>query len=129
MRLRSTRSLSLIEVLISIGIVSSAVVLLFQSFTAALTAARFSQNISLACFLAEEKLFEAEWAFRASPYLSLSQTGNAVIQATPFTWETSLSLQPHENVASMVCGISWPERGRQGNYTLSLYGTCMKKEQ
>lgn len=55
-----TKAFSLVEVVITVGIISCAVILILRSFTAVIAATKLSQNISRACLLAENRLFWVE---------------------------------------------------------------------
>jgi type II secretory pathway pseudopilin PulG len=57
---RNGAAFSLIEVLVSIALLSTAIVFIFRAFNTSLSAARLSRNISLTCFVIEQKIWEIE---------------------------------------------------------------------
>ncbi|MFA4843036.1 MAG: prepilin-type N-terminal cleavage/methylation domain-containing protein, partial [Candidatus Omnitrophota bacterium] len=54
------KGLTLLEVLITVAILAGAIVFVFRGFLTALSATKFSQNVTLACLLAEDKIWKAE---------------------------------------------------------------------
>lgn len=54
------KSFSLIEVLVTLAILSTAVISIFRSFAASLYAVKLSQNITRASYLVEEKIWEID---------------------------------------------------------------------
>jgi type II secretion system protein I len=83
--LRSNRAFSLFEVLVTVAILSTAVIFLFRAFTTSLNAAKISQDIFVACLLAEERLFDIEEGIRNnSP--TLEEEGGIAIHNKEFNW-------------------------------------------
>lgn len=78
---RSDKAFSLLEVVVTVAIVSLALVFVLRGFSVILSSARLSQDITLACLLAEEKIWEVENG------LATSGSRSQEIQARQFGWE------------------------------------------
>ncbi|MFH1191309.1 MAG: prepilin-type N-terminal cleavage/methylation domain-containing protein, partial [Candidatus Omnitrophota bacterium] len=53
----SKRGFSLAEVLITMAILVTGIVFVFRAFVTSMSSAKFSQNITMACLLAENKIW------------------------------------------------------------------------
>lgn len=88
---KSNKAFSLLEVLITVAILSTAIVFVFRAFTTVLSSVRFSQNITLACLLAEDKLWEIEEKQKQSQDPIGSESGTEKIQNQDFLWSYTTS--------------------------------------
>lgn len=80
----SDDAFSLIELLIAAAILSTAAIFIFRSFSTALSAVRLSQNITLAGYLAEGKLWEIEQAYLSGKTLPSPQADR--LENINFKW-------------------------------------------
>ena len=85
-----------------------------------LAAARFSQNISTACFLAELKLWEAELKAKNTT-ASLAQSGTEVINGKEFAWSYQSKEAENSRLLRIDLKTSWDEKIREQKYSLDLF--------
>ena len=116
---KKSKSFSLIEILITIAILSSAVVFIYRAFTASLSAARFSQNMTLASFLAEDKLWEIEESQR-NKFTPPATKGEAILGNRKFTWDYEISKTDDPALTQLEFNISWPEK-RTNEYIMNFF--------
>ena len=115
-RLSRRNAFTLIEVLIASAILATAIVFIFRSFNVMTTAVKFSQNISLACFLIEDKLWEIEDKQKDRLELQEAASGEEEIQGQKFKWEYTLAdIESSGSVKlkSLDFKVSWPENARK----------------
>jgi len=115
-RLSRRNAFTLIEVLIASAILATAIVFIFRSFNVMTTAVKFSQNISLACFLIEDKLWEIEDKQKDRLELQEAASGEEEIQGQKFKWEYMLAdIESSGSVKlkSLDFKVSWPENARK----------------
>ena len=123
---RSDKAFSLVEVLITVAILSSAVVFIFRGFTASLQAAKLSQNITLACLLAEDRLWELE--LRQQSKLRLPDSSEPILlQNQEFNWVYEIKDADYPNLKELVLTVSWQE-SRRKNYALSFLTYLLQNE-
>ena len=124
MRSRSSSSFSLIEVLIAIAILSTSIIFIFRSFTTALAATRLSQNITVACFLAQDKMWEIEEALRGGG--EFEEAGIQKINERDFEWEAEIDTFGAGDLKPLIFSVKWQERSREKKYSLG-FTTCVFK--
>lgn len=114
MILKSSRSFSLLEVVITVAILSTALVFIFRSFTTMLSSVKISQNITLACWLAEDKFWEIEQGLKSKAEF-LDSTGQETIQGTDFKWNYTIEPQQYEsiNFTKLELTVTWQENNKR----------------
>lgn len=120
MQLKSNRAFSLIEVIITVAILSSAIVFIFRAFTALLSYAKLSRDITVACYLAEDKLWQVQqrWTDLKSP---LEPSGRELIQEQTFSWNYNTE-EIQESLTKLTLTVSWKESiNRQEEYSFDTY--------
>ncbi|MBI5873948.1 MAG: prepilin-type N-terminal cleavage/methylation domain-containing protein [Candidatus Omnitrophica bacterium] len=121
MKLRSNKAFSLLEVLIAAGILATVVVFVFRSFSAALSATRLSQNMSLACMLVQAKVWEIESGVQALPF------GSETIQNKIFNWKYEFRDTDVPGLRQLSLTVSWKESAREKEYTLDFLTYMLEK--
>ena len=124
MLLKSNKGFTLIEVLISTGLVAASIIFIFGAFTASLTSAQLSEDITLACYAAEEKI----WEVIQTQKTRLSSSGGEII--TPkkkFTWSYTISKTDDPALKKLDFAISWP-RMRQGEQRMEFSTLLLANE-
>ena len=86
---RLNRGFTLIEVLITIAILSTAIIFVFRSFATLLAAQKTSQALILGTFLAEEKIWEAKTEQKKSLQPLEYREGLQELQGEQFNWDSS----------------------------------------
>ena len=114
------RGFTLIEVLITVGILSTAIVFLLRSFTASIAAGKFSQDITLGCYLAEEKLWEIETAFKIVG-MAMPEVKEVEIQNRKFNWKfATADTAPPSDLKALKLEVFWKENMREKEYTMDF---------
>ena len=113
------KAFSLIEVLITVAILATAVIFLFRSFGSSLAAARFSQDITLATYSSENKLWEIEQVNLLGKNFALS--GTEKIQNKDFNWNYIIEIDPNNpNLKQLNFVISWKEKAKVKEYSMEF---------
>lgn len=128
MQSRFNKAFSLVEVLITVGILSTAITFIFRSFTASLNSAKFSQNITLACYLAESKLFEIEQKQKNSLPPIENEEGSQDLQGKKFNWSYEIEQTEDPNLIKLEFNVSWQEGVREKEYVLSFSTYLLPKK-
>lgn len=122
MRLKSNkriRAFTLLEVLITVAILSCAIIFIFQSYAASLSAMRLSEDISLACYLAEDKLI---WIEEASRYgLPLEGAGSYSGQNRDFQWRQEILDTDNHDLKELKLVVSWRENTKRKEYSTEFF--------
>lgn len=111
---------TLLEVLIALAILSTAIVFIFRSFTASLSSVKFSQNITLACYFTENKIWELEEEQKAKAGPLESQQGSQKLQGKDFKWAYQAKRLGSSNLVQLEFIISWQESLREKEYALEF---------
>lgn len=122
MLLKSNKAFSLLEVIISVAILSTAIVFIFRAFTMVLASVRFSQNITLACFLAEDKLWRLENKF---PLTDTSQ--EETLRNIKFEYNHELTKTDTPELKQLKFTVSWIEK-RENPYAIEFFTYLYEKE-
>lgn len=125
MLLKSNRSFSLIEVLITVGILSSAIIFVFRSFTASLIAVNFSQNTSLACYLSENKIWEISQAYKNNLDV-IPGSGNETVANKNFEWQYELLETDFSDIEQFQFAVSWARGNKKQNYRIEFLTYFLK---
>lgn len=125
MKFRLSKSFTLLEVLIAVAVLSTVIIFIFRSFAASLASTRFAQDISLACYLAEEKLWEIEEAYAAGS--KLAESGAQEIQNKNFNWRYEILDIGNPDLKELQLTVSWKENVREKEYLLEFLTYLMPK--
>ena len=117
---KSNKAFTLLEVLIALAILSTAIVFIFRSFTSSLSSAKFSQDITLACFFAESKIWELQEEQRIKSEPLAGQQGIEKIQGKDFKWSYQAKKIGSANLIDLEFIISWQENLREKEYSLEF---------
>ena len=121
---KSNKGFTLLEVLITVAILSSAVIFIFRAFGAVLNSAKFSQNISSACYLAENKIWEIRHRRAAPPKKETAAEEYSTKQRFNWRWENG-DLE-NLGLSLLKFNVSWKERMREKDYEISLSSYLLK---
>lgn len=123
MESKSNRAFSLLEVIITVAILSTAIVFVFRAFTTVLSSVRFSQNINQACFFAEDQLWKIENNF---PLTANPEEENT--PQTKFTYNYTLTDTDIPELKQLKLVVSWEEK-RKNPYSLEFFTYILTKNQ
>lgn len=117
-RISAQAGFTLIEVLITVAILSTSIIFLFRSFTVSLSSAKFSQDITLGCFLAEEKIWDVIYAYNHS--LKLPDPAKETLQNKDFNWTYSIADTDNDKIKELKFTVSWKENAREKAWPLEV---------
>ncbi len=111
--------LTLVEVLVTMAIITSGIVLVYNSFSACLNASAFSQRLSRACFFAEGKLWEIGQYQKKT--MAFTASGVENMDNQEFKWQVaSTGLEGFNKISNFNLNVSWKEKARD-RYSLDFY--------
>ena len=123
MELKSNKAFSLFEVMVAVAILSVALVFIFRSFTTVLTAVKLGRNLSLACWLAEGKMWEASLRAKGSAS-AFNLNSREKIQGVEFSSAISVEESEINSVPLKLLkgDVSWfQSHNKENNLTLFTY--------
>ncbi|MDD5505344.1 MAG: prepilin-type N-terminal cleavage/methylation domain-containing protein [Candidatus Omnitrophica bacterium] len=120
---KKSRGFTLIEIMISIAILSLGLIFVLQGLTHCLSILRISQNNLEASLLAEDKMAELEIAIKQEPdKLSKDTSGESRSGNIEFKWEIRLSPdQEYEELNEVKAAVYWREGRRTGSSVFNTY--------
>ena len=118
-----SRGFTLIEIMISVAILSFGLILILQGFTHSLNILRISENNLQATLLAEEKMAQLQIDAKNSEYGFLTDfNGESQIDNIEFRWQTSITPdEEHEDLNELLTIVSWKEGKRKGTVPVITY--------
>ena len=119
--MKSNRAFSLLEVIITVAVFSTALVFVLRAFTTVLFGAQLSQDMTLACWAAENKLWEIEQAISTGAAYP-DREGTQVIQDKEFRWDYELLPGSYVKLSELDLTISWRQHaGKEGKIDIATY--------
>jgi len=117
------KGFTLIEILISIAILSLGLILVLQGLTQCLNILRISQNNLETSLLAEEKMAEMEIAVKQDKEMfSKDTSGQSQSGNIEFNWHVRLSPDTqYEDLYEVLTTVNWTEGRRKGSSIFSSY--------
>ncbi|MFC1646230.1 hypothetical protein ACFL2Y_03525 [Candidatus Omnitrophota bacterium] len=118
----------LLEVTLTIAILSIGLVFVIRSLGMSMKVARSSFNYAQAINLADEKMFDLE--LEAQPYLQLEEPTHGLestsgegsfVDNERFNWKYSAKQLSDVNLGKVVLDIYWQEGKREGGFDLVTY--------
>lgn len=125
MALKSNKSFSLFEVIITVAIFTTTVVAILRSVTTVIASANIAGDTTLACFLAEDKFWEIEYRskYNKEPLIS---SGRQVFGAKDFNWNYETQDTESGHLKGLKLFVRWPENaGRE--YSIEFLSYMYKK--
>lgn len=122
------RGFTFIEVLIAVAVLSTAIIFVFRSFTSSIESSRFAQDISLAYYFLEDRLWDTEQDYlRMNDFpLSGKNTQETENEKGKFTWNYEIGDSPYEDLKLFNFGVSW-RRLKEKEHSLGML-TYLYKE-
>ena len=117
---QSLTGFTLLEVLITVAILSTAIIFIFRSYTASLSSSKFSQDITLACYLVEDKLWEIEQDYKNNPNPVTSGVETIEKQNKDFDCGYEILDTVIVGLKELKLTVSWKENIRENKYTLEF---------
>ena len=117
------KGFTLIEIMVSVSILSIGLIVILQGFTSSLNVLRVCQNNLEASLFAEEKMAELEINIKQDKEVFLKGL-TGIIQENNLEFQWSISLTPeteYEDLNKVLTTISWKEGKRKGINSLSTF--------
>ena len=114
-----SRAFSLVELVISIAILSVGIMAVLQALSFSARMSGLSCDIVNAVFLAEDKLRELE--FKENQGLSDKQSAGVKGKSGKFDWARTLVFEPKINLYKLRFNISWQAAIRKEELDLNTY--------
>jgi len=114
-RERRAAGFTLLEIILSLVIISSALLVSIRSFSLAVRAKTSIVNYEKAMFLADKKIFDTT----AQGVSGSRETGGFEPPFEMFSWRISSAAVSREEDTPVECSISWTERGLEKHITVS----------
>jgi Tfp pilus assembly protein PilE len=116
------KAISLLEVLVAVAIIATAITVVFNSFTASISVVRLSESITRACLLAGNSLWEIEQKYSDTAY-PLVACDDKKISCNYEITDTAI-----EGLKELKFSASWQQK-RKEKYSLdfSTYLLAQKK--
>ncbi|MBQ26985.1 MAG: hypothetical protein CMH81_02405 [Nitrospiraceae bacterium] len=119
MALKDNQGFTLLEVMISLAIFGMTATVLLGLRNWDIDTRMFSQNVTIATLLVQEKLVEAELAVDGPPAFGVS-TGDFGDRAPGFFWRQTVSATPLTiDVREVKARVSWGQGNEEENFVLS----------
>ncbi len=113
------RAFSLVELVISIAILSVGIMAVLQALSFSARMSGLSCDIINAVFLAEDKLQELE--FKEKQNLMDKQPAQVKDKSGKFDWASALTLQPKFNLYKLQFNVLWQAASRKEELVLNTY--------
>lgn len=110
---------SLLELMITVAILSIGIVVVLQAFSYASRMTGLSCDIINAVFLAEDKVQELE--FKEKQGLINKEPAEVKDKKDKFSWGYALSLEPDLNLYKLNFDITWQRANREEGLDLNTY--------
>jgi len=118
-----SKGFTLIEVMVSIAILSFGLILILQGFAYSANVLRISRNNLEATLLTEEKMAETEIMLKQTKDSLFSGfNGESKSNNIEFKWKTELTIdEEYEDLNKVLATISWKEGRRKGTVPIFTY--------
>jgi len=113
--MKKQKTISLIEVLITLAILTGGIVFVFRGFMTSLSAANLSQNIMLSCFLAEDRLWQIEEMKKQKTTPEISGLEILNMQNKEFSVKYEISQTSIAGLDKLNISVSWPKDKRSSH--------------
>jgi type II secretion system protein I len=100
----------LLELMVSLAILSTGLLTVTRSFISSLGASNYSQQYTLACTLAEEKLNELGQSTDLSEGTTQGSFEEPYLQ---FSWELEIKPSSNDSLKHVTITVIWKEKGKQ----------------
>ncbi len=126
---RLNKGFSLIEVLVAIAILSTAIIFIFRSFVTLLSSQKVSQDLILATFLAEEKIWEVKEEQKKSLKPLDYKEGSQELQGNQFNWNCSFVDLGQPGLVELELNVLLPGKSNVDRRTVNLLTYIPSKTQ
>lgn len=117
MRRRFSEGFTLLEVMIATAILSTAIVVIFGALKTIIFSTKFSQDLSFACFLLEERLSDIEIKYKINSATAVSDTATdkETRNAKEFTWSYKITPVDADGrqIKKVELLVKWPESNKR----------------
>jgi type II secretion system protein I len=112
---QSHKGFTLLEVLLSLSIISISLLVIINCFSQAVSAKKSVLNYTQAMFLADEKIAE----LKNGSLSEIAKQGNFDPPYEKFKWDIDAISTNYRNLAKVDLTVSWFQQGREKNIEVS----------
>ncbi len=113
---RDDRGFTLIEVLVSLVVVATALTILSQGFLAGGRASATAQRVTVAAMLADSKMAECEAGIQA---VNAAASGTFEPERPDYSWELQSETSTPQELLQVTITVTWEERGAKRSFALA----------
>jgi type II secretory pathway pseudopilin PulG len=118
--IKKRNAISLIEVLVTVAILSGGIVFIFRAFMTTLSAAKISQNIMLGCLLTEDRVWQIEQKRKKGVAQNNYSEEKTILQNREFNFKYEISDTDSSKLKKLTSVVSWP-RNKQAAYSMDFF--------
>ena len=106
------------EVIVSVAVLTTAIVFISRSFTSVVASTRLCQDIARACFLSEKKFWDIAYVQRKAGKPLEDDEGTE----GKFRWSyTAKPLADFNSLVTLHLRLAWKDKDKEAEYPLDLY--------
>ena len=125
--MKKRSAISLIEVLVTVAILSGGIVFIFRAFMTTLSAAKISQNIMLGCLLTEDRVWQLDQKREKGIAQDDYSEEKIILQNREFNFKYEVSGTDSSKLKKLTSVVSWP-KNRQSGYDMEFF-TYLKPDE
>ncbi len=114
--MRDKKGFMLLELMVSMAILSTGLLAVTRSFISSLGASDYSRQYTLACILTEEKLNELE---QSTDLFEETEHGSFEEPYSKFSWKSEIKQSSNESLKHVTVTTFWKDKGKQKKVRLS----------
>lgn len=118
--MKKHNAISLIEVLVTVAILSGGIVFIFRAFMTALSAAKISQNIALGCLLTEDRVWQIEQKKQRGIVQNSYSEEKIILQNREFNFKYKISETDSPGLKKLTSVVSW-QKNKQSDYSMDFF--------
>lgn len=117
---------TLAEVLIALAIFAAGIIFVLRSFVTLISTESLSRNMTAACYLAEEKIWEITQDYKKD--ITAEPSGRQDVFVKEYKWNYTRSItDSSEPLEQLDFNVSWQERAKEKEYNLEFMTYLPKK--
>lgn len=118
--IRHNKGFTLLEVVVAVAVVSLSALFVLRAFAQSLESMRVSRDLTLACLVGEEKMWDIRQRYRASHAL-LSGKDSRSMHGKDFTCAWVMERPPATNLTQISLDVSWEGNSPRKTQTINFH--------
>lgn len=121
----SLKGFTLFEAMLTVAILATGILFVFESFSASLSYSRLGQQMMLAANFAEEKIWEISEGNKNGR--DLPAFGSEARQNQRFDWQYEITQAPEAELKALTFKVAWNAGRKEKSRTLEIFTFLPKK--